>query len=66
MMTEPTPRTQESEDLEEELARLSHQQYLALQKDSYLRMSAAEAAEYDKRRIRIGEICGLLARFRRP
>jgi hypothetical protein len=43
---------------------LSRQQYEALQKSSYLKMSKEEADEYDKRRLRIGEICDRLAEFR--
>lgn len=49
--------------LAEELSRLSQQQYEALQRASYFRMSHEAAAEYDKRRLRIGELCGRLAKF---
>lgn len=54
----------EAKDLAEELSRLTHAQYEALQKASYLRMSPDEAAEYDQRRIRIGELCGVLGKFK--
>jgi hypothetical protein len=54
----------EAKDLAEELSRLTRQQYEALQRASYLHMSANEAAEYDERRIRIGELCGVLGKFR--
>lgn len=57
-------RPEDAEDLEQELALISHQQFMALQKSSYLRMSEKEAGEYDKRRIRIGEICALLEKYR--
>jgi hypothetical protein len=50
--------------LSAEHASLARQQYEALQKPSYVRMSANEAAAYDERRLRIGELCDLLAKFR--
>jgi hypothetical protein len=61
------PETQirgETEALEKELAMLSRRQYEALQKGPYLRMSREDADEYDKRRLRIGEICERLAKLR--
>ncbi|MGC2635654.1 MAG: hypothetical protein WA294_00645 [Acidobacteriaceae bacterium] len=64
MTPRPSLRPEQVEDLEQELALLSHQQFMSLQKSSYLRMSPAEAGEYDKRRIRIGEICALLEKYR--
>jgi hypothetical protein len=57
-------RREEAEDLEQELALISHEQFMALQKCSYLRMSEQEAGEYDRRRIRIGEICALLEKYK--
>jgi len=39
-------------------------QYEALQKSPYLKMSTQEAEAYDKRRLRIGEICNILRRLR--
>lgn len=64
-MTADRPlRPEEAEDLEQELALISHQQFMALQKCSYLQMSEQEAGEYDKRRIRIGEICDLLEKYK--
>jgi len=52
------------ENLSEEHASLARQQYEALQKSPYVRMSESEARVYDERRLRIGEICELLAEFR--
>jgi hypothetical protein len=43
---------------------LAKQQYEALQKSSYVNMSQTEADEYNKRRIRIGELCEILSKFR--
>jgi hypothetical protein len=54
----------EAEKLSEELATLYRQQYEALQKSSYLKMPPKQAAEYDRRRLRIGRICELLAKFK--
>jgi hypothetical protein len=54
----------EAEELSNKISRLSKQQYEALQRESYLRMSRHEADEYDKRRPRIREICELLAKLR--
>jgi hypothetical protein len=54
----------EPERLSEERSVLTRDQYEALQKSSYLRMSQDESDAYDKRRLRIGEICHLLGRFR--
>jgi hypothetical protein len=39
-------------------------QYEALQKSSYLQMPQKEADVYDRRRVRIGELCDLLTKFR--
>jgi hypothetical protein len=58
------PPVSEIASLSAEHASLARQQYEALQKSSYVRMSASEAAAYDERRVRIGEICDLLARCR--
>jgi hypothetical protein len=43
---------------------LARQQYEALQKSPYINMTCQDAEAYDQRRLRIGEICQLLARFR--
>jgi hypothetical protein len=59
------PSASEIASLSAEHASLARQQYLALQKSPYIRMSASEAAAYDERRLRIGEICDLLAKCRR-
>lgn len=56
--------TEEADRLSEELSALAKKQYEALQKKSYVNMSEAEADGYDKRRLRIGEICDILAKFR--
>ena len=50
--------------MEKELAVLTRLQYEALQRSSYLRMSQSEAEEYDKRRLTIGELCELLAKYK--
>jgi hypothetical protein len=47
-----------------ELRVLYRLQYEALQKSSYLRMSEKEAEVYDRRRVRIGELCENLAKLR--
>lgn len=49
--------------LADELSTLSKQQSLALQGSSYGKMSKADAERYDRRRIRIGELCGLLSQY---
>jgi hypothetical protein len=38
----------------------------ALQASAYVLMSAQEAQEYDARRMRIGELCECLGRFKPP
>src|ERR1700677_4932001 len=43
------------------LPKLSRERYEALQKSSYLKISAEETGSYDKRRLRIREICRLWA-----
>ncbi|HXM66076.1 MAG TPA: hypothetical protein VN911_05045 [Candidatus Acidoferrum sp.] len=52
----------QTEDLTEELAVLAKLQLEALQTAAYINMSKAEAAQYDKRAVRIGEICGRLGK----
>jgi hypothetical protein len=47
-----------------ELSTLTREQDEALQKSSYLGMSKLEIDAYDKRRLRIGEICSLLGKLR--
>ena len=47
-----------------ELRVLYRLQYEALQKSSYLRMSEKEAEVYDRRRVRIGELCDKLTKLR--
>jgi hypothetical protein len=61
---ESHPRTDEANALSTELSTLSRMQYEALLVSPYVKMSAQEAADYDRRRIRIGEICTLLAKYR--
>jgi hypothetical protein len=48
-------------ELKDELAELSRQQSEALQQWTYLNMSAAEGAAYDKRNDRMRQICELLS-----
>ncbi|HEY1650124.1 MAG TPA: hypothetical protein VGF96_19225 [Terracidiphilus sp.] len=64
MATVKKPSKDEAKELSMEMAALSRQQYEALQKSSYIRMSKEEADAYNERRLRIGEICDLLAEFR--
>ena len=54
----------EPELLSNEHSALTREQYNALQKSSYLKMSQEDADAYDKRRVRIGEICHLLGAIR--
>jgi hypothetical protein len=54
----------QAKELADEMAALSKLQSEALQTAAYVRMSEREAAEYDHRRLRIGEICGLLGKFK--
>jgi hypothetical protein len=56
--------TKEMCELAEELAALSHKQSQALQASAYIKMNAQEAREYDDRRLRIGELCSLLSKFK--
>jgi hypothetical protein len=51
--------------LSAELAALTRHQYEALLKSSFALMSLEESREYDKRRVRIGEICEKLKTFRK-
>jgi hypothetical protein len=64
MVVSTIPPASEIASLSAEHASLAKQQYESLQKSPYIRMSASEAAAYDERRLRIGEICDLLAKFR--
>jgi len=50
--------------LADELRALAQRQSEALQNAAYMKMSAKEAQQYDKRAIRISELCGLLGTFR--
>jgi hypothetical protein len=54
----------EPERLSLELSTLTREQYEALQKSSHLGISKIEADAYDKRCLRIGEICRLLGKLR--
>jgi hypothetical protein len=49
----------EAVSLSEELSILTRQQYEALRKWSYVRMAQSLRDDYDRRRLRIGEICDL-------
>ena len=62
LVTEEYPTTERAKDLSLELSLLSRQQYEALQKAPYRRMSRAEREVYDRRRLRIAELCGLLGK----
>ncbi|MCU1303418.1 MAG: hypothetical protein JWQ87_3702 [Candidatus Sulfotelmatobacter sp.] len=54
----------QAKELAEEMAALSKLQSEALQTAAYVRMSERQAGEYDHRRLRIGEACGLLGKFK--
>jgi hypothetical protein len=56
--------SEKAKELADEMAALSKLQSEALQTAAYTKMSAQQAAEYDQRRLRIGEICALLGKFR--
>ena len=58
------PTADEAESLTGEHAKLVKQQYEALQRAPYIRMSQPEADAYDERRLRIEEICLRLAKYR--
>jgi hypothetical protein len=47
-----------------ELAKLSAEQYKALQDSVYMRMLPKEAEEYDRRRLRIAELWTQLHKFK--
>ena len=51
-------------ELAEELSTLSKKQSQALQASVYIQMNAQEAREYDERRVRIGELCSILGKFK--
>jgi hypothetical protein len=50
--------------LADELTALAKHQSEALQNAAYIKMSAKETQQYDKRAARISELCGLLGKFR--
>lgn len=56
--------TIESESMSAELSVLYMLQYEAVQKSSYLRMSEKEAEVYDRRRMRISDLCDRLGQLR--
>jgi hypothetical protein len=58
--TEEDLKSDEAMRLSAELSLLSGQQYEALQRAPYRRMSDPERDAYDRRRLRIGELCSLL------
>jgi hypothetical protein len=51
-------------DLAAELAELSKQQSEALLASAYVRMSPQQSEEYDKRRLRIGELSDLVSKYK--
>jgi hypothetical protein len=57
-------RVKELAELAAELAELSRQQSEAVISTAYVRMNAAEAEEYDKRRLRIGELFELMSKYK--
>jgi hypothetical protein len=56
----------EYKELADELSALSKLQSRALQASAYVMMNPHEAQEYDVRRIRIGELCERLGKFKPP
>ena len=54
----------QAKELADEMTALAKQQSEALQNAAYIKMSKKEAQQYDKRAIRISELCGLLGTFR--
>jgi hypothetical protein len=54
----------EYKELADELSALCKLQSQALQASAYKMMNAQEAQEYDARRIRIGELCECLGKFK--
>jgi hypothetical protein len=62
----PPYKSVEYQKLAEELSLLSKLQSQALQASAYIMMGAEEAREYDARRIRIGELCERLGKFKPP
>ena len=51
-------------DLAAELAELSKQQSEALLASAYVRMSPQQSEEYDKRRLRIGELSDIVSKYK--
>jgi hypothetical protein len=51
-------------ELAAELAELSKQQSEALLASAYIRMSPQQSEEYDKRRLRIGELSDLVSKYK--
>jgi hypothetical protein len=58
------PSALQAKLIADELSTLSKQQSLALQGSGYNKMSKEQAASYDERRIRIAELCAVLAKFK--
>jgi hypothetical protein len=58
------PRTDQTNALSAQLSALSRMQYDALLTSPYTKMSSDEAAEYNSRRVSIGKISDLLAKYR--
>jgi hypothetical protein len=54
----------QAKELADELTALAKQQSEALQTAAYLKMSEKQAQQYDKRAVRISELCGLLGNIR--
>jgi hypothetical protein len=59
LKTEEDLKSDEAMRLSAELSLLSGQQYAALQRSPYHRMFDPERDAYDRRRVRIGELCSL-------
>jgi hypothetical protein len=51
-------------ELAAELAALSKEQSEALLASAYVRMSPQQSEEYDKRRLRIGELSDLVSKYK--
>jgi hypothetical protein len=53
-----------AEEFARELAKSSTAQFRALQDSVYMRMNPKQAEEYDRRRLRISELCTQIHKFK--
>jgi len=57
---------EQAKELTDELCALSKRQTEAVHTGTYIKMTDDELKQYDKRAMRISEICKLLGRFQEP